>query len=123
MNLSEVINALEDVRYHLIGSKHKRVIDDAVAMLHRQNYEIDRLLIENEKAIQEGLTLPDRLVIDSKARTEAVKEYETKLLDAIEKTKMYKAQNVIGKTFLVVYVAEDIRKAIEKVSAEMAGEG
>lgn len=122
MKLNDVINALEDVRYHLIGSKHKRVIDDAVAMLHRQNYEIDRLLIENEKAIQEGLTLPDRLEIDSKARTETVKEYGTKLLNELEKVEMYKAQYTIDRSTIIVYVAKDVRKAIEKVSAEMVGE-
>lgn len=112
MNLNDVINALEDVRYHLTGSKHKRVIDDAVALLHRQNYEIDRLLIENEKAIQEGLTLPDRLVIDSKARYETVKEYNTRLKEDLK-------LRCASHWALLRY--DDVMLAMLKVSNEMVG--
>ena len=121
MNLCDVINALEDVRYHLTSQTHKNAIDNAVALLHRQNYEIERLLIENEKAIQEGLSLPDRLEIDSKARTETVKEYEAKLLDELEKTEIYSAKNVFDKSSICVYLAEDARNAIYKASKRMVG--
>ena len=112
MNLNDVINALEDVRYHLTSSKHKRVIDDAVALLHRQNYEIERLLIENEKAIQEGLNLPDRLEIDSKARYETVKEYNTRLKEDLN-------LRCASRWPLLRY--DDVFLAMLKVSNEMAG--
>ena len=112
MKLGEVIKALEGVRYHLTAQEHKNVIDGVVALLHRQNYEIERLLIENEKAIQERVSLPERLEIDSKARYETVKEYNTRLKEDL-KFRCASRWPLLR--------SEDVFLAMLKVSNEMVG--
>ena len=75
-----IINDLENVRYHLTASKHKQVIDDALDLINRLSAENERLKAERQMA--DGYA--DALVEYTKEK--AIKDYKERLIFEIVNT-------------------------------------
>ena len=104
MTDSDIIKALEEVRYHLTSRKHKYVIDCVIGFLHKQNHEIYRLKKENTQLKKE------RDIVYSVANSSAdIRSWE--LLNEINKLR----KHPIG-IFTCGYLTYDVVNAIKKVA-------
>ena len=141
---NEIIKKLEDVRYHLIGSSHKAVIDEAIDYIKEleemltsaENNTIVRVdrLLKRKKEIEK---LKNDIFCISSERdawkdtvnitaTEAIKEFAEKL-----KNRFFNYYDVInentsksnyrGETLMAYEVADMIEDCIDSVAEEMVG--
>ena len=71
-----IITDLENVRYHLISSKHKQVIDDAIDLINRLQAENDGLYESLDYRAEKIRELEDEL---KTSKAEAIKEFAERL--------------------------------------------
>ncbi len=123
-----IINDLENVRYHLTASKHKQVIDDAIDLINRQQAEIERLnsCVKSEdevRAIMKAQMEPmvkaitnEQIDLANKCgRISGILEFSERLKEMLPTQPHY--HDVLKRCLEVVH------KNIDNLVKEMVGEG
>ncbi len=83
MTDKEIIEKLENVRYHLPAGEHKAVIDDAIECINQQREEIDKLTKWNKIKIEEmRQERQEMLTRNKKFRADIIEKNEKMFLEA-----------------------------------------